>query len=184
VLWTALSGTTTVAPSIPGQTLAPGFLGNQYAWVQHWLDLSPLTGPAATRVRFRMRTNSLATATGTFDFDSLRVLLYDPRVQPPVAVGAGAAPARLALSPARPNPARGAARFELDVPRAGRVDLEVLDLQGRRVAVLEAGVLEAGRHARAWDLRDARGGAAAAGVYLVRLRDANAQVVRRLAVVR
>src|SRR4029079_1678992 len=59
----------------------------------------------------------------------------------------------LELRPIRPNPATSAATFDLSVGRAGRVDLAVFDLAGRRVRTLATGRMIAGRHSIAWDLR-------------------------------
>ncbi len=70
------------------------------------------------------------------------------RAGTPVAVPPAAAPARLALAGAVPNPARAAAltlRFSL--PDASPARLELLDVAGRRVALREVGGLGAGEHA-------------------------------------
>jgi immune inhibitor A len=76
--------------------------------------------------------------------------------------------AALALQPVRPSPMRGTGQIGFSLPREARVRLEILDLQGRAVAVLADGVLPAGRHAATWDGRAARG-TAPAGLYFVRL---------------
>jgi hypothetical protein len=68
-----------------------------------------------------------------------------------------------------PNPARDAARFAVDLPRAARLDLRVLDVQGRQVRVVESGSREAGFHAVSWDGRDDAGTPVLAGVYYARL---------------
>jgi flagellar hook assembly protein FlgD len=52
---------------------------------------------------------------------------------------------------------------------AGELRLEMLALDGRRVALLFAGRLEAGEHRFHWDGRDAAGRALGSGVYLCRL---------------
>jgi 1,4-alpha-glucan branching enzyme len=83
-----------------------------------------------------------------------------------------------------PNPARGALRIGFVLPRAGQVDLSVFDTQGRRIATLQHGVLEAGAREVAWDGRDASGGRAAPGLYLVCLRTAEGTATRRAVVVR
>ena len=69
-----------------------------------------------------------------------------------------------------PNPLRAgrslAIRFA--APAGGRIELDVLDLGGRRVTSLYRGDAGGAREAR-WDGTDARGQAVAAGVYFVRL---------------
>jgi hypothetical protein len=77
-------------------------------------------------------------------------------------------PAASAMT-AFPNPFNPATRVAFDLPRGGAVTLEVVDLRGRRVAVLHDGVLEAGRHEIEWRGRDRSGLPARGGVYLARL---------------
>jgi hypothetical protein len=82
---------------------------------------------------------------------------------------AAAAPAALASAQpvaltASPNPSEGpvTVRFALAAPAEARI--EVLDVLGRRVALLHDGPMEAGPHALAWE-----GAGAPDGVYVVRL---------------
>jgi len=96
-------------------------------------------------------------------------------------VGVGEAIAGLRLEAPRPNPARGRVSIECSLPRAGRAEVAVLDLQGRVVAALAEGELPAGRHAFAWDAA-ARG--AEPGLYFVRLTTRDATRTRRIALVR
>jgi hypothetical protein len=92
----------------------------------------------------------------------------------------GTAYGGLALAPPAPNPARGALRFAFDLPRAMRVRLEVLDVQGRVVATLAEGDFAAGRHERSWDA-SAHGARAGAGLYFVRLETPEGRRVHRVA---
>jgi hypothetical protein len=89
----------------------------------------------------------------------------------------------LALAPPAPNPARGALRFSFDLPRAMRARLEVLDVQGRVVAVLAEGDFGPGRHERGWDA-SAHGAPAGAGLYFVRLVTPQGRLMRRVALLR
>lgn len=100
----------------------------------------------------------------------------------PLAVDGAAAPARLALAPPSPNPARSATRLSFTLPRAGHARLELLDAQGRIVRTLFDGPAAAGANESAWDLRDARGGAVPAGLYFAQLRAGERREVRRLVV--
>jgi hypothetical protein len=63
-----------------------------------------------------------------------------------------------------------------------RVRLEVVDVQGRVVAVLAEGGFGAGRHERVWDSSTSR--ARAAGLYFVRLETPEGSLVRRVALLR
>src|SRR6185369_4640455 len=61
-------------------------------------------------------------------------------------------PARSALSlaPARPTPARGEVVFDFTLGAAGPATLDVYDAEGRRVARLADGMMEAGPHHAVW----------------------------------
>ncbi|MCC6348464.1 MAG: T9SS type A sorting domain-containing protein, partial [Candidatus Eisenbacteria bacterium] len=108
------------------------------------------------------------------DIDLGAVLDVEPPVTPPSALPRVTA---FAMPPS-PNPARGDVALAVDVARDQRVELDVFDLAGRRVASLHSGLLQAGRHAFRWSGADARG-ASAPGVYLVRFHaDDRTQVVR------
>jgi hypothetical protein len=139
--------------------------------------------PAENKVR--VRTYSPYTGVWEADSDSssqftLAVDLAMPGsqaiLQPeePVFDGGG-----LALAPPAPNPARGAQRLSFNLPRAMHARLEVLDVQGRVVAVLADGDFSAGPQHRVWNSSTANRGA---GLYFVRLVTAEGSVMRRLAV--
>jgi hypothetical protein len=123
----------------------------------------PLAGPLDT---------DLPPSQITFDGASATV----PPVEP--------TPAGLSFAPPWPNPAREAARFDLDLPHAGDLDLEVFDLAGRRVRVLASGPRPAGAASITWDLLDGAGTRVVPGVYLVRARLGGAQATSRIAVMR
>lgn len=78
------------------------------------------------------------------------------------------APSVLALS-AKGNPFRRAVELSLDLPVAGRVDARIYDVAGRLVRTLRSEELAAGRHALAWNGRNAVDGVVPAGVYFARV---------------
>ena len=123
----------------------------------------PLAGPLDT---------GLPPSQITFDNVSGDITAVEPAV------------ATLYFAAPRPNPARDAVRFEIGVPRAGEVTLEVFDLAGRRVRVLGSGPRPAGRASVVWDLGDQTGARVLPGVYLVRARLSGAEAVRRVVVTR
>ncbi len=69
-----------------------------------------------------------------------------------------------------PNPFNPRVVVHFALPRAGRAELGVCDLRGRRVRELWRGDKPAGRHEVVWDGADAAGRAQPSGVYLVQLR--------------
>lgn len=75
----------------------------------------------------------------------------------------------VALSPAVPNPSRGAVAFSYSLPTAGDVVLTVSDASGRHIATLDSGPHEAGEHSVQWDGRGEGGRRLPVGLYFVRL---------------
>lgn len=80
-----------------------------------------------------------------------------------------------------PNPNPGNPRFTLPVlaPRSGRVQVEIFNVAGQRVAILWSGPLAAGRHEFTWD-----GGGMPSGVYLARLTAPGKRHTRKLTLVK
>jgi len=76
-----------------------------------------------------------------------------------------------ALHGVRPNPFRTRTEVRFNLGRPGRVSLVVYDVMGREIRSLARGLwLEAGAHSLGWDGTGRDGGAAATGVYFVRLK--------------
>jgi len=94
-----------------------------------------------------------------------RVSGWQPAAAPPATP-----PLPRRLSHNHPNPFNPGTRIGVAMPAAGWATLEVLDLGGRRVALLHAGALAAGEHGFAWDGRDQAGRPQGSGLYLARLR--------------
>jgi len=91
------------------------------------------------------------------------------------------APASLAASP---NPFNPRTELSFHLAAVGRVNLELLDLRGRRVRTLLDARLEAGPHTAAWDGRDDAGRALPGGLYLARLTTPAGAVTSKLTLVR
>ena len=99
---------------------------------------------------------------------------------PTVATEAGAEAARLALSPARPNPVRGTARLTATPAQSGPALAVLIDALGRRVRTLFDGPAEADVPIEI--AVDASG--LAPGVYVVRLTVSGEASAQRVTVVR
>lgn len=78
-----------------------------------------------------------------------------------------------------PNPFRSRATLEYTLPEASEVRIEVYDMLGRRVAVLEDGQKQAGRHTVEFD-----GTRLSSGVYFGRLETEGETRTRKITVVR
>ncbi|HEU4333220.1 MAG TPA: FlgD immunoglobulin-like domain containing protein, partial [Candidatus Eisenbacteria bacterium] len=91
---------------------------------------------------------------------------------PPCAITAveAAESPRPVLDAPRPNPFSSRTTIRYAAPRAGRAEIVVFDVAGRRVrTLLDAGVAP-GPHEVAWDGRDESGRRVGTGVYLCRVR--------------
>jgi poly-gamma-glutamate capsule biosynthesis protein CapA/YwtB (metallophosphatase superfamily) len=114
--------------------------------------------------------------------DSLQVTWREEKIETvPTAIDpggsspAGAAAGRLFLSAPRPNPSAVETVLEYELPRAGRVLLEVYDVAGIRRATLVDRVEAAGSHRATWDARGLP-----SGVYFARLRAGDEGVTRKV----
>jgi hypothetical protein len=101
-----------------------------------------------------------------------------------VGVPPAGLPVAFALRPNQPNPFAGSTTLRFDLPRAARVELDVFDAAGARVARLEGGVLPPGAHARSWHGMDDHGRRVGAGLYFVRMRAAEFSATRRMILIR
>jgi hypothetical protein len=194
--WVTLGGNgavTTTAANVAGAGRTM-FGGTRWLWHGDRVDLSSFAHDVGHRPVW-LRWRSLSDSGMDFDgmnFDSLRIFVYDPAAQPvPTAVGAGPPAARLRLAPPSPNPARGRAEFTFEVPEAGPLTLEVLDVQGRVVWSRSANIARgsgtgpyASRFAWSWDASDRSGRAAPPGLYLARVRTSRQAAVQRLVLLR
>jgi hypothetical protein len=94
--------------------------------------------------------------------------------------GDAAPPARSGITLVTPNPASGAVTVEYAVASAAPVRVSVLDVQGRRVAILADEWLAPGRYRATWTGGGA--GGRAAGTYFVRLEAGAERASRRVTI--
>jgi trimeric autotransporter adhesin len=113
--------------------------------------------------------------SGFAPLDGLAAFNFAPQPPPPDTI-----PTRLAFAPFAPNPVHSTATIRFALPAEAPVDLEVFDVQGRRVAVLldhavrPAGPNVVSLNALGWRL----------GFYFCRLRAGGASATRKFVVLR
>ena len=78
-----------------------------------------------------------------------------------------------------PNPFNPSTRIEFDLANTGRVRLDVFSVDGRRVATLINGRLNAGHHSIAWDGRNDAGELVPSGTYFYQLVAGDLRQVRK-----
>jgi flagellar hook assembly protein FlgD len=83
-----------------------------------------------------------------------------------------------------PNPFNPRTVIRFDLGRESRVRLEVFDVAGRLVRVLQDGRLPAGNHVAAWDGRDDHGRQLSSGTYFYRLDDGDQELTRKMLMLR
>ncbi|HHS13338.1 MAG TPA: hypothetical protein ENN03_06165 [bacterium] len=93
-------------------------------------------------------------------------------------------PDRIMLHANMPNPFNPHTEIRFDLPRRARIILDVRDLLGRRVCVLEEAIREAGRHALVWDGRNESGVPVPSGVYILSLRAEKIRLNRKMTLIR
>jgi hypothetical protein len=96
--------------------------------------------------------------------------------------GVGGTPSVAYLGQNAPNPFAARTHIRFGLPEAGRVELSIYDLQGRRLRSLLSGTMSAAQHEIDWDGRDESGARVGAGVYLYRLSTDAGRFDRRLIV--
>jgi hypothetical protein len=93
-------------------------------------------------------------------------------------------PVAFALRQNHPNPFTAGTIIGFDMPKQGRVALEVIDVSGRVVRTLLSDAMPAGRHSAAWDGRDNAGAEVGPGVYFVRMKAGGFAATRKMMVLR
>lgn len=136
------------------------------------------------QVRFRFIADDSGTGSiveaGIDDFEifAMRVSSDAPEVSTdPIATR---------LFAASPNPivASDGTTLRFQLPRAGEVTLEIVDVAGRRINQLLNGNLTAGEHAVGWNGRDDSGRLVPGGVYFQKLTAAGSEQTGKITVIR
>ncbi len=90
-----------------------------------------------------------------------------------------ATPLRFDLGQNYPNPFNPTTSIALEIPQSEHILLEVMDILGRRVAVIHEGVLAAGRYRFEFQARDL-----ASGTYFYRVRAGAFSDIKKMVVLR
>ncbi len=133
-----------------------------------WTLPSPATDSAL--VRITARDHALNESADASD-STFRI------VDPNVGVDAGTI--AFALAPPLPNPSAGGTTLRFSLPGEARVRLEILDLSGRRIAVLDR-EFSAGAHEWHWDGAMDAGARCGVGLYFVRMTSPFGSRLQRL----
>lgn len=89
-------------------------------------------------------------------------------------------PTQVAFECCTPNPSVSSSVLRFGLPNQQPVELDVYDIGGRRVRTLLSGNKNPGWHSIEWDGNGAGGTRVAAGVYFVRLKTLDSNIVRKV----
>ncbi len=70
------------------------------------------------------------------------------------------------------NPFNPTTTIPFALPTESKIKIEVFNLLGQRVAILEDGIMQAGYHQAVWDGRSSSGVSVASGLYLLKIEAA------------
>ena len=153
-----------------------------YDWMQSEFDLTGISG--SVRLRFRFGSDGSVGLEGWY-VDDIEVLPTNPGAsETPVLEPS---PTHLALYQNAPNPfgrATASTTIGFDLPQPAPVRLAILDVSGRLIETLVDETLPAGRHHVGWGGEDTQGHRVDNGVYFYILKAGDAQLSRRMLILR
>jgi hypothetical protein len=178
---------------------ATGYTGSSYRWYRNGMPLhdngqakttlaSTVSGAATRYLSIRSVSAAdvgyyqlVVTNGNGSDTSSTATLTVDGTTDAPPA----GPPIASVFEGIGPNPARGSAHLVFTLAREARVRVNVRDVAGRRVRVMDVGVMPPGLHRSPWDGRGSDGTPASTGLYFVELEVEGRPVgVRRLTLLR
>ena len=159
---------TPVAGDFDGDGLLELYMGSSDGQVYAWNLPTPATPDAVVWGNF-LRDNRHSA--------SLPPAARLAETQPPL-------PTAFRLGQNFPNPFNQSTIIELDLPHAGKVVVDVINILGQRVATIVNGELAAGFQRIGWDGKDSRGRDLSSGVYFYRLRMDNFSQTRRMVILK
>lgn len=174
-------------PDAPPQALTSGaFLDQQPAWADARTIVFHRGGPPSFDFdlytvdcgRSATPTRLTGVVGGDFDPSARTHTVVYASTSAPAASGSAARAPQTTVT-AGPNPLRTSTTIRFEVADEAPTTVEVLDVTGRRVALLLDRALPPGTHRTTWEAGDA-----AEGLYLVRIRSGTRVETRRLVLLR
>ncbi len=149
-------------------------------------DLGPETFVIWDSLRTQSFTVHVAGQPLGVELDPDEWIIRELEVMSDVADGAHDAGQTLQLSllPNQPNPFRGTTTIGFALDRAGRVVLDIVDVNGREVARLLDGLRPAGDSRIAWSGADALGRPVSPGIYYCRVRAGGNERIQAMTLLR
>lgn len=171
----AVPGHTSGASGQGGQTPsgAPVFEGEAPNWVNCVADLSPYLGESDVRFRFRMASDTSVQEDGFF-LDNFQIVVVTEEL---TTSPTSDTPELVAKVQAYPNPFNPRTTVKYTNPRAGKVLVNVYDVQGRLIRTLVDGDRPAGPGEVSWDGVAQNGRPANSGIYFARFVAADGSAV-------
>lgn len=184
-------------------TISDVYTGNSNVAAAEWSSgVSPAAAGSGSAMS-GLFTTPLVTATATLDSNTLspgtetlwvrgrdaegnwgNAVSLIIRVNTLLTAVDGQVPRQFALYQSSPNPFGPQTAIRLDVPRSGRVLLEIFDVSGRRLRTLVDAVLSPGPKAMVWDGTDDGGRQVGSGVYFYRMNAGQFQATRKMTLLR
>lgn len=153
-----------------------GTLNMCTGWSFKWTAPSSNVGDITFHIACIAANNDDDTE-GDFTYTTTKVL---SPATPVSEDGLPALPLDPSLSQNFPNPFNPETTVEYDLPRSGEVSMEIFNIRGQKVAVLQQGHVSAGHHLVSWNGVDQQGVQVASGIYFYRLRAGDYVETRRM----
>ncbi len=159
---------TPVTGDFDGDGLLELYMGSSDAQLYCWDLPTPATDEAVAWGNF-LRDNR---HTGALPFPA-----RSAPAQPPL-------PTVFRLGQNYPNPFNQSTVIELDMPKAGKITVHVINTLGQHVATITEQFVSAGFHRLLWNGTDGHGRELSSGVYFYRLRMDNYEETRRMVILK
>jgi hypothetical protein len=114
------------------------------------------------------------------NFDNEYIIPVDLEVEQYVDLPDPNAASKERLVSVYPNPFNGHIDIEVQMQSADKIQIEIIDLQGRTIRILENGHLNAGTHIIHWEGQTKKGDDVPPGVYFCRYSDSKTMVFKKI----